>query len=146
MLRGFRLDAHFHQWIARLDDAASQLDRRDALAVRDQHFGQQAARACCNEIGVERYQPVALSDLVTGLDVRSESFALEFHRVESDVDHDFHPIGVEGKRVVRPMDLYYAGVTGCDKLLAHRIDCHSISHQPLGEYRVRHAVDGHNDP
>jgi hypothetical protein len=131
--------------VPRHDDAVARPQRRHAVHVRDDDRGEQAARAARHRVHVEAQERRPRGHARAGLHERGEALAAQRHRVEPHVDDELQPVRLERHRVPGAVHLPHRRVARCDDRVAERVDRHAVAGEPLGEDRVRHLVERHDD-
>ena len=140
-----RREAHLEKGISSSEDPAGRpLQRRDAIHVHHQHRRDQAARVSRQVVRVERQQQVARAHLVTRLDARLETLAVEPHRVQPDVDEDLEPRRRKGERVAGAMHVKDARIAGREEPLVERIERETVARQPSRKRRIGHLLERHD--
>ena len=131
---------------ARLDETRGDTHSADALAVRDEHLGEQARCGARDEIGVEGDQRLAGRHAIPLPHARREALAIQRDGIDADVHENLETlVGRDGQSMRCAVQERHPAGGRRQQLARGGIDRDSVSHRTLREHRVRYALERHED-
>ena len=128
------------------DQARARRERREQVRVGDHDLGEQALRAGGDLVQVEADQLVTGPDPVADLDLRREALAAHLHGVQADVDQHLEVAeGADRDGVRGRVNVDDLPVARGEEVVAQRVDRDALADHLLGEDRVGHLLDRHDD-